>query len=52
MLEFIKDVDWAYWWAFFATVVTAASVVVKFTPNTWDDKWHARLLQLVALNKK
>ncbi len=52
MIDLIKSVDWAYWWSFFATVVVAASAVVKFTPNKWDDKWHGRLLNLLALNPK
>ena len=35
-----------------AYIVLAASVVVKLTPNKWDDKVVAKILKLLSLAPK
>jgi hypothetical protein len=35
-----------------AYVIAIASVIVKFTPNKWDDNIIAKFAQFIALNKK
>lgn len=34
------------------SVVTIASIIVKITPNKYDDAVVAKILQFIALNKK
>jgi len=38
-------------WIAFSSVVTFASVIVKMTPNKWDDNLLDRILKFVSLNK-
>lgn len=53
MIDFLKNVDWAYVWTVFSSAVVAATILVKATKNTWDDKWLGKLLNLLAyLGKK
>ena len=39
-------------WTAFASVVTTASLIAKLTPTEWDDKMIAKVISLLALNKK
>jgi hypothetical protein len=36
----------------FTAVVTAASVIAKFTPNIWDDKITAAVLRFLSMAPK
>jgi len=48
--DFIR-VNWSDLWIAASSVVTAASIIVKLTPNKWDDSIIARVMQFLAMNK-
>lgn len=39
-------------WLIIAQVIAVASVIVKVTPNSWDDNILSKILQFLALVKK
>lgn len=50
MIEYIH-VNWADLWIAASSVVTAASIIVKLTPNKWDDTVVAKIFQILSLSK-
>lgn len=51
VLEFIKT-NWVDILTIVTYIVTAASVITKLTPNTWDDNIVAKIMSFLALVPK
>jgi hypothetical protein len=50
LVNFIQ-VNWTDLWIAISSVVTVASVIVKLTPNKWDDALLVKILQVLSLSK-